>query len=1049
MKCLALFLTVAMILTTFGAVVFASDGLEVIIDHDNPNVDPPINIAEFEVGGGSWIVSGITGAGHAGTPGTLATTVLGAWATWKPQAGILSDGTYEVWMFNPRRSDVHGGWDENVQLEVFNTVQGVNFVNKFYVNQKTVNNATDSSWVKLCTTQFSGDGNEYVKATRVTDASGTYTQVDRVKFVPVSSLETNAQLGSLMLAANVGGDVISLKIDQAVSPSLTEFTTRIPKLINGAIPDNLSVFAAAQSGIASISINDSTASSGYAQKDFVTVFGENKVKIEITSQDQTLTNTYNITILQEGDMVLVDDKLHADRFQTFGGGWTLSTAASVYDSPEVWALDNNLNQHWWTSHSDAYATFRPNLSASGEGTYEVFLWGSAHSQDPFENLLQRVDIEVTHSRVVEESSVAMNLVPLRWMYVGTYHFSGDDTEFIKVSRPTELTRQLRVSTIKLVKVPNNSRSNLLSAINIQRDTLDIVSESDFADGIYSFELPKTASEISFIISPVNSEAQITVNGDSVSAFSDIVRPVVSGENIFEIAITAEENTKVYTLNVNRIGEQINIAPDAGGVADGYSEGDTGWFKSGLAIGAYGGNNTRYTAVTGNWAKWSPDITMPGYYNIRLWNPVVSTPDGDPSALVEIKVGGKVFTTTVDWKTGPARWVDFGTYYFEATGDPQNRDQYIKLTKNTTGTGMNFRIDAASFTEVNVDGNDSTLQRIMFDNINLYGDEADGYNHRCYDMKQTLDIIAVANNNDAVVKINGEVIEGFDYTMPLKAGINVVNVSVSVGENTTNYVLTIVNPVIINEDDDEVEIAGPWQTSGTVKGYNESNSMYCGDSPEVKTITYPINAKGQKTVFGKTEVWVYKVVHAPDIDTGMADPAITYNIKEGNAIKTATVNGAEGTSGWVKLGTYNFEGRTDGSEYVELYREPMNAKRTRADAVKFVSVADLAIDYYGLLNNGSPQSYVSGGSLTGNLKFYNVSQISGTVTLILAKYNKYTGRLVETVISETVDLNASEITEAETPAIVLAHGDEELYNFRLFAFDDLINIKPILQNMVIE
>lgn len=116
---------------------------------------------------GDWFASG-TVRGYNNS-GTRYTTSVGASVTWKPNisAGTASVSFYKVnWPASA---------DPNLKVEIAH--DGI-------VDTRTIDlTAAGEGWIDLGTYAFSGSGNEYVKATRVTSAGTTvYSRVDAVKF---------------------------------------------------------------------------------------------------------------------------------------------------------------------------------------------------------------------------------------------------------------------------------------------------------------------------------------------------------------------------------------------------------------------------------------------------------------------------------------------------------------------------------------------------------------------------------------------------------------------------------------------------------------------------------------------------------------------------------------------------------------------------------------------------------------------------------------------------------------------------------------------------
>lgn len=140
--------------------------LTVIVDSTNTS---GLYIAE-----GSWSQSNLSGY-KTGIKSRY-TTVQGSSATWKAQ---FPEGKYAVSIYKIAHTS---GQDSNVKVEVMHkSVSEVTYINQ----------SSDPGWVDLGTFDFTGDGSEYVKLTRVTPttldpptlpADMIYTRADAVRF---------------------------------------------------------------------------------------------------------------------------------------------------------------------------------------------------------------------------------------------------------------------------------------------------------------------------------------------------------------------------------------------------------------------------------------------------------------------------------------------------------------------------------------------------------------------------------------------------------------------------------------------------------------------------------------------------------------------------------------------------------------------------------------------------------------------------------------------------------------------------------------------------
>jgi beta-glucanase (GH16 family) len=116
---------------------------------------------------------------------------------------------------------------------------------------------------------------------------------------------------------------------------------------------------------------------------------------------------------------------------------------------------------------------------------------------------------------------------------------------------------------------------------------------------------------------------------------------------------------------------------------GYSESGT-WLDSALL--GYSLSSSRYSAGSGAYAKWTPNILSAGNYHVYIYKIFYST--SDTNAQISIVHNGTTEPTqSVNYASGSSGWVDLGSYYFAAgTGG------YVKNTRSNS----NARADMVKF-----------------------------------------------------------------------------------------------------------------------------------------------------------------------------------------------------------------------------------------------------------------------------------------------------------------------------------------------------------------
>lgn len=192
------FISLILVVTSIGAVSYADVDEEVedtrqeVYIRGTETTDAEVspiasNLGVFTTTGG-WFKSGVPTADYEEvkqgdiSAGSAAFNGLSGTAEWTPDLGVLN-GMYEVYIYNVRRSDTHAAWDTNVKVEVRYTENGESKIYETSLNQKTASGDM-SGWVKICTVNFEGNGEEKVVLTRETTNGGVYTQAKDVKFVP-------------------------------------------------------------------------------------------------------------------------------------------------------------------------------------------------------------------------------------------------------------------------------------------------------------------------------------------------------------------------------------------------------------------------------------------------------------------------------------------------------------------------------------------------------------------------------------------------------------------------------------------------------------------------------------------------------------------------------------------------------------------------------------------------------------------------------------------------------------------------------------------------
>ncbi|CAG7652198.1 cadherin-like beta sandwich domain-containing protein [Paenibacillus allorhizosphaerae] len=155
----------------------------------------------------------------------------GAAATWTP---VLHPGHYQVSVYRIVRAS---GPDPNVQLEIRHN--GVTDVTYRDWSQGV------TGWVPLGVFEFSGDGTEYVRLTRVTETTDgvIYTQADAVRFEGYSQSAVNSVTLSGPPELQAGGPAETVRVEAAYTDGRTADITGTATLSSSS-PEVASITAA-------------------------------------------------------------------------------------------------------------------------------------------------------------------------------------------------------------------------------------------------------------------------------------------------------------------------------------------------------------------------------------------------------------------------------------------------------------------------------------------------------------------------------------------------------------------------------------------------------------------------------------------------------------------------------------------------------------------------------------------------------------------------------------------------------------------------------------
>ncbi len=286
-----------------------------------------------------------------------------------------------------------------------------------------------------------------------------------------------------------------------------------------------------------------------------------------------------------------------------------------------------------------------------------------------------------------------------------------------------------------------------------------------------------------------------------------------------------------------------------------------------------GGPVSYTNIKDEWANW--DLSgVSGEQDLYYY--LINHTDGknDSAAKLEVFVGGKKYTYTVDHNANEAGWYKLGTFTLDGS-----EGQYIRVTRTGASFGYYDRVESVGYapkgTNVSIKGE-------------LKGQEILGFTAEDEEKEQQQEQQQQQQESS--------------------------NVFISEDKNTI-----IISPVLEGEN---ATLIGAWGKSGALKDYNEDSTYYTATTGD-KAVYKPNITKA-----GKVRVLFYNLFYSNNNDT------ITVKIYTDSGVhEEKVVHSGTRVSGWHDMGIYDFGG--SGNEYVELVKgEEDTAVNTRVGSVMF-------------------------------------------------------------------------------------------------------------------
>ncbi len=520
---------------------------------------------------------------------------------WKPAAGRLAAGTYEVWAYNIGKIDTTEKWRGGPQVVsdpyAKFLIKGAAGTAVQYVNQATATGG-ENDWLSLGIYTFAGDGEEYVELNKTTNPGwSSFTYGDDVKFVPVTVNE-NKLLHVYAVADDVRlqedeAEVTGDRIVKRIPASTASYTVTL-EATPGAV---VTVDGAATNVITGTPVPGTTAVHAVA-------VGE---------------KTYTLILDMEGEAL-----------ETIA----LSTAVT-------------------TQKVGANTVFTPAaLTADKAGWYNVYI--NVGGPQNYVNT-EKVHVTVSHAGLREEAVVYYGRYANQsaWVCAGKYYFSGQaaSKEQIVVTKALSNTGDyMVVQNVKLVKAAADVETDFVGLSVLTDGGYKSIPAEAF-DGDGSYTLPAQSAESVTLFA--SNEVDLTVNGATALPQQTVTLPEGAGQ----IAVTVEKDgaAKTYTVYIAR--PSVTVRGE-----DAALEGTAG--EAPMLLGE-DGQGVQNVANTGGSLTYSATLPAAGTYRILAWRPAFTaesdTAFGTADQTVEIETAQGTETVTVDWKSTPSKWVALGAY----------------------------------------------------------------------------------------------------------------------------------------------------------------------------------------------------------------------------------------------------------------------------------------------------------------------------------------------------------------------------------------------------
>ncbi len=479
----------------------------------------------------------------------------------------------------------------------------------------------------------------------------------------------------------------------------------------------------------------------------------------------------------------------------------LSAEYYSYTSPEVSVIvDNNdagfsLSSLGWTLHGNdgdsygsnyyysnngntgtSWAKWTPTFSSAGE--YEIFGWW----RSGINARVTDASYEIYHNGSTDTSCCYNQRINGgQWNSLGTYEFSADGSEYVKLTATTTGESKYCADAIKFLKSGSGVQISIKNAHYYVVNDVNNNGSYDSGEDIYlvTWEDSDSDGKLDHRLYYKISGAGDTIESGDITHVDpgDVPNSVKSAvykeDGTLDHYMTdAEElqnfanwysyyrrrelaakaavansiidlswvNVGFYTINSGVRQTVLPVNVDTNAII--VDNKDSGYLEHGVwnesSVSNEYNDSSRYTKAIGNWAKWTPYIPETKKYKVYAWWDYYS--NRDSNALYTIHYNGGTDNIRVNQRDSATsnQWVLLGTYSFAkgSTG-------YVQVTRDHNSTGKSTSADAVKFEPasggINIDRTD-TLLNLLYSidshngtplrkallNVGRYYDQTDGY-----------------------------------------------------------------------------------------------------------------------------------------------------------------------------------------------------------------------------------------------------------------------------------------------------------------------------------